>query len=183
VDSLSSLRSLRSLAVANNDRLQALPDWSEIGGAREVVIVGNAELRAMPAFPLRSTTGFTVGARAQTEGVSSRESFGFDLLEVGENPKLESVANIDFASAGSHVAIYGNASLTRIDFWGLSSLSNLQLVANPALSDVWLLHLEEVAELEIRDNPLLSMATFAAVQTFDSQTSGNLDSPVGQAAP
>jgi len=184
VDSLSSLRALRSLTIANNDDLQALPNLSEIGGASEVVIVGNAELRAMPALPLRSTTSFTVGARAAaTEGVSSNESLGFELFEVGENPKLESVANIDFAEAGSHVAIYGNASLTRIDLWGLSHLSSLQLVANPALSDVWLLHLEQVAELEIRDNPLLSLAEFSAVQTFDSQISGNLDSPARTTEP
>lgn len=38
-------------------------------------------------------------------------------------------------------------------------------------------------ERPIRDNPRLSMTEFAAVQSFDSEISGNLDAPESPAEP
>lgn len=77
----------------------------------------------------------------------------------------------------NHVAIYGNAALTEIDFGVLGDVSSLQIVDNPVLSTVQLYEQARIIELAVKNTPQLSVAPFAGVQSLTSELSGNLDEP------
>lgn len=102
-------------------------------------------------------------------------TFGFDLFEVGDKPKLARIAGIGAFGDSRHVAIYGNDTLTEIDFGILSNLASLHLVDNPSLASIQLAQSARIVDLDVRNNPLLSTAAFAGVQSLTSELSGNLD--------
>lgn len=172
VSSLKSLSSLRSFYVQGNPRLLELPSLASIGDIEIVSVVDNAELVSVPVSLGNTATGIHVPAEGFSEGVVY---FGFDFIEVANNPKLARLSINGSFPQGRVVAIHGNAGLTEIDLGVLNELQGLHIVDNASLATVRLAQPARAVELQIRNNPLLSTAPFAGVQSLSSTISGNLD--------
>jgi hypothetical protein len=172
LDGLGALRSFSNLWVNDNDALLRveLPSLEDFA---VITIVGNAVLRAVPRYPAD-----TYSWAQHSGGVgygNSRPSR--DLFEVGDNPEVESIAlPTDFTDI-ERIAIYQNPRLTGLDMGFLQRSNSIWIQDNAVLADVAAPTLGRVEELSILNNPALSVAPFANVQTFTRDVSGNLDEP------
>jgi len=190
--SLESLTSLESLMVLLNDRLEELPQLSGVNDVRRVSIVGNAELRSVPSFygyQGGPSTGFGLAGSIVDESwfprpagpgplppeLAPNQIIGFDMFEVAANPRLTRISLPLQGRAGSAV-IYGNASLTEIDFGSAGLLNGLFLHNNPMLGVFTVYEALRVVDLRVTDNPQLPTAFFESLPALSRVISGNLPS-------
>jgi hypothetical protein len=172
LDGLGDLLSFHNLWVHDNDgllrvELPSLEDFAVI------TIVGNAVLRAVPHYPA-DTYSWTQHSGGVGYG-SSRASR--NLFEVGDNPEVESISlPTDFTDI-ERIAIYQNPRLTGLDMGSLQRSNSIAIQDNAVLASVAAPALARVEELSISNNPALSVAPFANVQTFARKMTGNLDEP------
>jgi hypothetical protein len=168
---LSRLQKLYNLWIEGNDallrvELPALDDFAAIS------IIGNAVLEAVPHYESSS------GNWPQPSGVFGDQEYvrpSRALFEVGDNPQVASIVlPTDFTDI-EQVAIYGNAGLTTLEMGHLVRSNNIWIQNNASLQSVAAASLAQVDALSILNNPALSVAPFANVQTFQREVNGNLD--------
>lgn len=171
LDGLRKLRVVGSLGINDNDALQRvqLPSLTSYQG---ISIIGNAVLEAVPAYRIHSgAASLSASGSFDTGEVLSS---GQLLFEVGDNPLVESITMpTSFPDIGQ-VAIYQNPSLTSLDMGGLQRSNNIWIEDNAVL-DALSATLQRVGDLSVKNNPALSVAPFANVQTFTREITGNLD--------
>jgi hypothetical protein len=175
LDALNSLRSVSSLALGGNAALQhlpAMPDLQRI--LREVIIVGNAELRSIPQYaagPADARLGLSgwVSSAENPDTVSNL----FLFFEVGNNPKLTQLSVPSGFRRGQYIGIYDNPSLTELDMSSVEKLDMLSLRNNVALPGVAIDALQTVDDLSVTGNTALPESTFDDVATFTRDMSGN----------
>jgi hypothetical protein len=97
------------------------------------------------------------------------------LLQVDGNPGLRRLVVPRRALSVDEVYVRSNESLSELDLGGLTIMDMLFISRNAALSIVQAPYIRRVAELTVNDNPLLSLAPFADVETFVSNLGGNAD--------
>jgi hypothetical protein len=170
LDGLSDLRRVGNLMIGHNDALERveLPSLREYEG---ITIVGNAVLQAVPHYD--TSTGNAIQPTGPVDPVLLRA--GQLLFEVGDNAQLKSIIMPTVVGSVEQVAIYQNPSLSSLDMLRLVRSDNIWIQDNAILDSVAAPWLERVADLAIRNNPALSVAPFANVQTFTRDVTGNLD--------
>jgi hypothetical protein len=169
LDGLRELEIVGNLIINDNDALvrAGLPS---LGRFDSISIVGNAELQAVPHYQVNSG-----------ESIPSAGNFinpfgsGQVLFEVGDNPQVKSIVMPTNFSNVAQVAIYRNPSLTSLDMGNLLRSDNLWIEDNAVLDTLAAPSLARVDELSVKNNPALSVAPFANVQTFTRDVTGNLD--------
>jgi hypothetical protein len=168
---LSRLETVGNLVIIQNGALERveLPDLSSYEG---ISITGNAVLQNVPRyFTDTGNNALSAGGGLEPLTITS----GRVLFEVGDNPQVKSIAMpLGFGDL-QQVAIYRNPSLISLDMGSLYRADNLWIQDNAVLDSVTAPTLERVDDLAIRNNPSLSVAPFANVQTFARVVSGNLD--------
>jgi hypothetical protein len=170
LDGFKNLQAASGLSIENNDALlrfvlPSLVDFAHIS------IVDNAVLRAVPHYQANTGNWWVgPGGLATDVGRWSRT-----LFEVGGNPQVESIVlPTDFTDI-EQVAIYENSSLSTLDMGNLQRSSHVWIQNNAVLGSVAAPFLARVDELSLLNNPALSVAPFANVQTFEREVTGNLD--------
>lgn len=172
LDGLDRLMAAGTLFVSGNDALLRveLPALDDFGS---IAIVGNAVLEAVPHYA--ASRGTFVQPAVAPSDPSDGSRLPRSSFEVGDNPRLTSIVLPTDYSDIAQVTIYGNASLTSLDLGNLRRSDGLAIQDNALLETALAPWLERVDDLAIRNNPTLSVAPFADVQTFTRDVSGNLD--------
>jgi hypothetical protein len=172
---LNGLWSVANLTLFRNPKLERLPEPIALSGLETMQIIGNAELRSVPAYSGGPGGRILVGGDAfpMTGDTSSFES-GFLLVDIGDNAKLSSVALPTSFAVGRYVSVFDNPSLTAVDLSPLQRVDMLNVSGNAALNDLDVSALATVDELVVIDNPLLATSSLENVKTFASTVSGNL---------
>lgn len=172
LDGLDLLTTVQTLIVQDNDRLER----AELPGLNEVQLIsftGNAVLDTVPSYQAAVGRGFYLAEGAPDRTVSV--IFSQLAYEVGDNARLTRIALPFGYRDVQQVAIWGNPNLRQLDLGDLAHASGLLITDNPLLDSATSPSLERVGDLLIVDNPALSLASFANVQTFTREVSGNLD--------
>jgi hypothetical protein len=171
LDGLDRLTTVGLLGIGGNDALLRV-DLPALDDFDIISIVGNAVIEAVPRYA--ASSGSIV-----PPAVAPADSDYFRLLrsyfEVSDNPRLTSVVLPTDFSDIEQVAIRGNASLTSLDLGYMRRSEGLAIQDNAVLGSALAPALERVSDLAILNNPALSVAPFAGVQTFTRDVSGNLD--------
>lgn len=169
-DGLNRLAEIGDLAIVENDALVRI-DLPELNAFDNVTIIGNDALLAVPPLDTDNSWSNVVSGIADVP-----TGFVRGVFEVGDNPLVASIAMPNLFNAEA-VVIYRNPSLTTLDMTGLFRTDSMWIEENATLASVNASSLDRVSSLTIRNNPALSVAPFAAVQTFTSDVAGNLDAP------
>lgn len=170
LDGLGSLSFLQTLRVSENDALVRieLPDLEDF---EAISIIGNAALEAVPFYDADSQAMQPPRSEFFTS-TSLRSRRG--LYEVGDNARVSRIALPTGSYDIEQVAIYANPGLLTLDMGNLQQSESIWIIDNSSLTSA--VHgLRSVEELVIRNNPSLSVASFAGVQTFTRALTGNLD--------
>jgi hypothetical protein len=170
---LSELRTVESLWIEGNQALLRI-DLPVLDDFDSISVIRNAVLEAVPLY--NATSGSFAQARFGGSLSSPRPSR--QVFEVADNPQLTSVVVPATFTDIEQVAVYGNASLTSLDMVNLAQAKALWIGDNPVLASLNAGALQRVADLAVKNNPTLSVAPFADVQTFTREMTGNLDEPV-----
>ena len=99
------------------------------------------------------------------------------VIEIGSNPKLETLAFEAGFTVAHVVYVHDNGGLTRLELGSLRRLDRLTIKGNANLTDVNLGELQTVDSLSVGDNPRLDPSELRNVRTFESEFSGNADEP------
>jgi hypothetical protein len=173
LDGLRRLRAVGSLEIQDNDALLRV-ELRSLDDFEAIWILDNAVLEAIPHYSASRGTFY----RPLSGGADTNYArFGRRLFEVGDNPQLRSVVLPTDFSDIEQIAIYRNTSLTALDLGFLRRSDGLSIQDNATLGSVLAPALQRVADLAVKNNPALSVAPFANVQTFTRDVSGNLDEP------
>jgi hypothetical protein len=165
VSRLGALEGAQSLVFERNPKLESLPEFSSLESIDTFKALGNPELQAIAlSFPALVRSNLV-----QDELVP----ISANVIEIGGNEGLRSVALPSGFEAAQVFAIYGNSSLESLDFGSLQRLDRLSIDGHPSLADVSLGALRTVDRLSVSNNPQLSAATFSGVRTFASELVGN----------
>jgi hypothetical protein len=165
----------QSLTIQGNPKLVSLPNFVNGATFERLAIIGNAELRTV------FLNFFTAYANTEVQGTPLR--IGKAWIEIGDNPKLQTIGlhdngvdDVTFGiTSGQVFAAHGNASLTDIDLGSLRRLDLLSIVDNPTLSRVGIGNLETADIISVVDNPELATAELQTVRSFESTFTGNVD--------
>jgi hypothetical protein len=171
LDGLISLSTVGILEINDNDALERI-DLFELSNLDALSVTGNAVLKTVPRYDEREAEGIYT-ADELPDTASRRPTRA--LFEVGGNPEVTSIALSAVFGSFEQVAIYRNASVTQLDLGSLARAGTLWIQDNPVLGSVGMPMLDRVDDLTIVNNPALSIAPFAAVHTFTTTASGNLD--------
>lgn len=171
LDGLSQLDRVGNLSIEGNQallriELPSLEDYDQIS------IMGNAVLQSVPLYS--ASAGTFVGPSGGAGDSPNVRPYRL-LFEVGRNPQLTSIVLSATFTDIKHVALFENASLSSIDLVNLAQADTLWIRDNAVLASVGLQYLQRVADLGVTNNPALSVAPFAKVQTFTREMGGNLD--------
>jgi hypothetical protein len=193
LDALANLKQAsRGLALFSNPELIQVDALQGLEGAEFLVFDGNAKLERLPQFEnLYTLDGFKAMRNPALESISlnfpNLQAInivdGTDLvlaasvIEIGENPRLESIAFEAGFRAAEMLSIYRNDALASIDLGSLERLDRLDIYGNTALTGVSLGALRTVDSLRIIGNPSLTTSELRNVLTFESEFTGNADDP------
>jgi hypothetical protein len=168
VDSLSHFYGT-SLVFQDNPRLVRLPAFDR-GSVDTLLVIGNAELSAISlALPTPSSGGLNLqGVKVEVRP---------HVLEITENPKLQTISLAAGLRLAQYVAIYENAALTSIDFGSLQDLDTLLVNDNPRLTQAGRGELQTIDSLIVTGNPLLSTVELEGVHTFEKKVLRNAPAP------
>jgi hypothetical protein len=168
LDGLDRLEAVGSMSITDNDALVRI-ELPDLDAYDAIQITGNDALLAVPAFDTDASWSAPVSALGTVPLAFTRA-----LFEVGDNPLVTTIDMPNLVTI-EQVVIYRNASLTGIDMNFLIRADALYIQENAVLASVAADSLYRVGELSIRNNPALSVAPFAAVQTFAKDVTGNID--------
>jgi hypothetical protein len=175
IDGLAALESVGGLSLSENDALEHLPAWPALVRLANVQIVGNASLATIPAYVtpvLQGQVGLG-GFLQRSSNPDALQRLEFLMFEVGNNPKLTSLALPAGLVSGQYIGIYDNGSLASLNLDAITQLDQLSIRNNARLESVSISGLEAVDDLVVEDNPLLPSATFADVASFTRVMTGN----------
>jgi len=168
---LGGLRSVDFLRIQGNDSLIEIY-LSKLEQARAIQILHNDALNFVPAFPSRGEGGLGF----DTEGPNPRfVPLNGQLFEVGGNANLVIIRGPDGFTNVEQISIWGNPSLLDLNLNHLEQADGLQIRDNASLNQLSVPQLRRVGDLEVVNNPALSIADFAGVPTFSRSMSGNAD--------
>jgi hypothetical protein len=171
LDGLDELEIVGNLMIRENPALERV-ELPELASYEGISITGNAVLQAVPPY-LAERGSAMISPSGDLEPLGIRS--GRVLFEVGDNPQVKTIALPGYFGDLQQVAIYQNPSLISLDMTYLSRADNIWIQDNTVLASVAAPALERVDDLAIRNNPALSVAPFANVQTFARDVTGNLD--------
>jgi hypothetical protein len=191
LDALTNLTTVASsISLQGNLELENIDRLGQLYGVRTLFIGGNPLLTHVPALPhVSDLVGVTITNNAELRSVSldlvyipgSNRVRGEELeanvgyIEVGGNPKLETLSLASSLTRADYVEVYDNTSLTSVDLGSLRNLDSLSIDYNAALTTLRANDLETVGWLSVLDNPLLSTAPLAGVKSFEAELRGNAD--------
>lgn len=170
LDGLSRLARVGELSILDNPSLLRvdLPQLEEVHAIR---ILSNAVLQEVPQYETSSLQGLSIG-------VTPLIVLSEVVYEVSDNALLARIVLPESFRAVQQVAISNNPLLLSIDLNELAKADGLTISENAALARVVANSLDRVGDLDVFNNPALSMRPFAEVQTFTSEMRGNLDGPL-----
>jgi hypothetical protein len=170
-DGLERLASVDNLQVDDNASLLTvrLPSLEQV---QSISITRNGVLQSVPGY--RAIAGRSLGYRLSEADFDIATPNG-DLYEVGGNPQVTEIVLPSGYSDVQQVSIWGNSALIGLAM-SLRYAGGLQIRDNPVLRG-FRGDLERVGDLEVVNNPALPTWIFAAVKTFSTTMSGNLDAP------
>jgi hypothetical protein len=166
VTALDGLESTTILELVENPKLLRLPRFPTLRFIESLIINGNDALEEV-VLEMPELTNSGLGRRTSADM--------WRLLQVDGNPGLRRLVVPRRALSVDEVYVRSNESLSELDLGGLTIMDMLFISRNAALSIVQAPYIRRVAELTVNDNPLLSLAPFADVETFVSNLGGNAD--------
>lgn len=182
------------LAIRDNPRLDDITGLRDLRGAGTILIADNPELRRVPPFTtLESLEQLYVSRNATLEelvmtlpnfqpavafgGVgrtrADEHELPVEMIQVDGNSRLEHFALSGSLPTIANLLVLDNDSLQDVRLDTVENMLLLSIRGNDGLETVSASSLKTIAELELKDNPLLSLEPFAEIQTFVSDTSGN----------
>jgi hypothetical protein len=167
LEGLDGLETVTWVALHNNPKLAVMPRFSRLESIESLQI----HYTALEALDL------ALPSLAPDGRPSYPVNFPWRLLEVANNSRLKHLTLAKKVTTLETLIVSQNDSLEQLDLGGLESANGLNIEANPALDTVVAPRLRTVDGLYVVDNPLLSLAPFAEVQTFVTEVSGNADQP------
>lgn len=168
VTGLNGLVRTAVFELRNNPKLAAVPPFRRLDHIESLVITGNDALETLD-LTMPSLEGEDADVR------NLPYSWTWRFVDVDFNAGLRRLVLPQKMIVMDQVSVRSNGSLEQIDLGGLESTDVLSIHSNQVLSTVVAPRIRTVDELTVKDNPFLSLAPFAGVQTFVLDTSGNAD--------
>jgi len=168
VDALDdTLTVATGLVFETNPSLTHVPQFQNLAGLDTFKALGNASLANVSI----SVPNLFKANLVQDDFIE----LSIDVIEIGNNPLLESLSVDAGVTSAQVLAVYSNPNLASIDLGTLRRLDRLIITDNPALDSVALGDLETVDTINVYGNPGLSTTELRGVPTFAGTFSGNAD--------
>jgi hypothetical protein len=158
---LSEVETIQLAAIIWNTGLENMDDFASLS------VTGNASLGSVSI----NVPNLFKASLVQNDFVE----LSIDVIEIGDNPRLESLSVDTGVTAAQVLAVYSNTNLASIDLGTVRRLDRLLILGNLALESVALGDLETVDSIAVHENPGLSTAELRGVPTFEGAFSGNAD--------
>jgi hypothetical protein len=168
VDALDdTLEVATAIVFESNPSLTRVPQFQNLAGLNTFKALGNATLASVAI----SVPNLFKANLVQDDFVE----LSIDVIEIGNNPLLESLSVDAGVTSAQVLAVYSNSNLSSINLGTLHRLDRLIITSNPALESVALGDIETVDSIAVHENPGLSTTELRSVPTFESAFSGNAD--------
>jgi len=174
---VGALQTTDSLLIRNNPLLKTLPSFANFTSQPSTIAIRDNALleHVVLDFVNAPTPTYNLRDFGAPASGGTQVELGIDVIDISNNASLQSISVPAGLSEAQLFVGAGNPSLTSIDFGNLRELGQLSLVGNAQLSQVELGALASVSFLQVKDNPLLTGATFDDISAFAREISGNAE--------